>query len=298
MPRRPYDLPSLSSLSAFEAAARHLSLTRAAVELNVTTGAISKQIKFLEGELGHHLFKRLHRALALTAEGEALSATLSDSFEKISATFKQLKSAGDRSGVSLGTTTAFAQLWLMPRLGAFWATHQDIIIDHVISDRAQESFRPDVDLRIRYGDGHWTDEHAAKLFDDRILAVASRSFLRVNKVKKPRDLVELPLLSVEGIDATWTGWPDFLRTVGVSGRRLKLRRFNSYVVALQAALNAQGVTLGWANLIEPLLKSGELIQVTDAEMAAPGAYYVAWSARKPLSPSAEILKDWLLAING
>jgi hypothetical protein len=99
MPRRPYDLPSLSSLSAFEAAARHLSLTRAAAELNVTTGAISKHIKFLEGELGHRLFSRLHRALALTAEGETLSATLSDSFEKISSAFKQLKSAGDRSGV-------------------------------------------------------------------------------------------------------------------------------------------------------------------------------------------------------
>ncbi|MDE2383146.1 MAG: LysR family transcriptional regulator [Alphaproteobacteria bacterium] len=294
MLRRPYSLPAFSSLVAFEAAARHLSLTRAAAELNVTTGAISKHIKLLEGELGHAVFRRLHRALALTSEGEALAASLSDSFEKLSATFKQLKSSGATGGVSIGTTTAFAQLWLLPRLGAFWAAHQDIIIDHVISDRAQELFRPDVDLRIRYGDGAWAEEHSAKMFDDRIFPVASPAFMRKFKVKSAKDLAGLPLLSVEGADPSWTDWAEFLRATGQPGRKLNLRRFNSYVISLQAAQSGQGVALGWARLVEPLLKSGQLVKVGKAEMAAPECYHVTWSTRKPLSAQAAILKEWLL----
>jgi DNA-binding transcriptional LysR family regulator len=294
MLHRPYSLPSLHSLVAFEAAARHLSLTRAAAELNVTTGAISKQMKRLESDVGHPLFQRLHRALALTAEGELLAATLREAFEKVSGTVRQLKESGEQGSVSIGTTTAMAQLWLMPRLGAFWSAHQDIIIDHVISDRAQELFRPDVDLRIRYGGGEWPGEKAAKIFDERIMAVASRDYVRKNHIRTVKDIAEHPLLSLDGPDPTWTTWAEFLREVGAPGRKLKLRRFTSYVVALQAAQNGQGITLGWARLIRPLLRSGQLVQVSEADMVAPQSYYVTWSASRPLTRQAEILRDWIL----
>lgn len=297
MVRRYYSLPSLNALAAFEAAARHLSLTKAAEELNVTPGAISKQVRMLEDELGNPLFLRRHRALELTREGETLSGALRESFERISSTFRQVKTSGGQSSVTIGCTMAMAHLWLMPRMGAFWVDHQDIVIDHVISDHPRGLDRPDIDLRLRYGNGEWPDELSAKLYDDRIFPVASPGFAREHPVETLDDLARLQLLSVEGIEWDWTTWADFFRELGHAGRRLNVRRFNSHVIALQAARSGQGAVLGWASLVAPLLKSGDLVQLGDAEIAAPHAYFVTWSARRPLSPQAGILRDWLLSLD-
>ena len=295
MVRRHYDLPSLNALAAFEAAARHLSLTRAATELNVTPGAVSKQVKALEDQIGRPLFLRLHRALELTPEGQAVYQSLKDAFERVSATIRQVGTSGSPRSVSIGTTMAFAQLWLMPRLGDFWTSHQDIVLDHIISDRAHEANRAGVDLRVRYGDGNFTDETATLLFGDRIVAVASPSFLARHKVKSMQDLSALPLLSVEGVDWTWTTWADFLKAAGAPHRKLNVRRFNSYVIALQAAQAGQGVALGWMSLVKPLLAAKLLAKAGHAEIKAPQSFSLTWPARQPLKAEAEILRDWLLA---
>jgi LysR family glycine cleavage system transcriptional activator len=295
MVSRRYNLPSLNALAAFESAARHLSLTRAADELHVTPGAVSKQVKLLEDQIGKPLFVRLHRALRLTPDGEAVAAAMQDTFERITATLQQISSSEGTRSVSIGTTMAFAQLWLMPRLGTFWNANQDIVIDHIISDRMQDLHRPDLDLRVRYGDGTWPDEKAEKLFDDRICAVASPKFAASHKPKTARDLADLPLLSVEGGDWTWTTWADFMRETGAPRRRLNVRRFTSYVIALQAAQDGQGVALGWMSQVKPLLEQKLLAQVTDAEIDAPQSFYVTWSGKRPLSQDAEILRDWMLA---
>jgi LysR family glycine cleavage system transcriptional activator len=213
----------------------------------------------------------------------------------VEATLRQVGQSGSPRSVSIGSTMAFAQLWLMPRLGQFWTSHQDIVIDHMISDRAQELQRSDVDLRVRYGNGTWLDESSAKLFGDRIAAVASPRFLAVHKVRTPRDLAELPLLSVEGPDWTWTGWSDFLRDFGVPARKLNVRRFNSYVIALQAAQAGQGVVLGWMSLVRPLLASKSLALAGPAEIEAPDSFYLTWNAKRALTREAEILRDWMLA---
>ena len=294
MVRRHYDLPSLNALAAFEAAARHLSLTRAATELSVTPGAVSKQVKALEDQIGRPLFLRLHRALELTPEGHAVYQSLKDAFERVSSTIRQVGLSGSPRSVSIGTTMAFAQLWLMPRLGDFWTRHQDIVLDHIISDRPHEASRADIDLRVRYGDGSFTDETATLLFGDRIVAVAAPAFLARHKVKSMQDLSSLPLLSVEGVDWTWTTWADFLKAAGAPHRKLNVRRFNSYVIALQAAQAGQGVALGWMSLVKPLLASKLLAKAGPAEIEAPQSFYLTWPARQPLTPEAEILRDWLL----
>jgi DNA-binding transcriptional LysR family regulator len=306
MVRRFYSLPSLIALAAFEAAARHLSLTKAADELNVTPGAISKQVRALEKELGVPLFLRRHRALELTREGEAMAAALREGFERMSSTFRQIKSLGGQAVATVGSTMAMAHLWLMPRMGAFWNRHDDIVVDHVISDHPHGLDRPDVDLRIRYGDGEWPDELSAKLYDDRIFPIASPAFAKAYPVKSVAEMAQLQLLSVEGIDWTWTTWAEFLREVGYPGkhatdghvpdRHVNVRRFNSYVIALQAARSGQGVALGWESLVAPLIETGNLVRVTDAEIAAPQSYFVTWSARRPLSPQAALLRDWLLSL--
>ncbi|MBX3566891.1 MAG: LysR family transcriptional regulator [Rhizobiaceae bacterium] len=296
MVRRYYGLPSLIALAAFEAAARHLSLTKAAEELNVTPGAISRQVRMLEEELGSPLFLRRHRAVELTREGQAMAMALRDGFERISSTFRQIRSFGGQAVVTVGSTMAMANLWLMPRMGSFWNLHPDIVVDHVISDHPRGLDRPDVDLRVRYGDGEWPDEFSAKLYEDRIFPVASPAFAKAYPVNSVAELTHLQLLSVEGPDWAWTTWAEFLRDVGFPDPRLNVRRFNSYVIAMQAARSGQGVALGWSVLVEPLIEAGTLVRVSDAEIVAPQSNFVTWSARRPLSPQAELVKDWLVAL--
>jgi LysR family glycine cleavage system transcriptional activator len=297
MVRRFYSLPSLSALAAFEAAARHLSLTKAADELNVTPGAISKQVRTLEDELGNPLFLRRHRALELTREGETLAGALREGFDRISSTFRQVKASGGQTSVTIGSTMAMAHLWLIPRMSAFWSSHQDIVVDHVISDHPHGLDRPDIDLRLRYGDGEWPDELSAKLYDDRILPLVSPDFAREHPVETIDDLSKLQLLSVEGIDWDWTTWADFFEELGYRHKVLNIRRFNSHVIALQAARSGQGVVLGWASQAAPLLESGDLVPLGTAEIVAPQSYFVTWSARRPLSRQAVILRDWLLSLD-
>lgn len=296
MVRRYYNLPSLSALAAFEAAARHLSLTKAADELNVTPGAVSRSVRALEEELGNPLFLRRHRAVELTREGETLAAALRESFERMAVAFRQIKSFGGQAVVTVGSTMAMANLWLMPRMGSFWNRHPEIVVDHVISDHPRGLDRPDIDLRIRYGDGEWPDELSAELYADQIYPVASPAFAKAYPVKSVSELAQLPLLSVEGPDWGWTTWADFLREVGHTDRPLNVRRFTSYVIAMQAARSGQGMALGWSVLVEPLIEAGMLVRVADAEIVAPQSNFVTWSARRPLSSQAELVKDWLVSL--
>jgi DNA-binding transcriptional LysR family regulator len=294
MVRRPYNFPSLNGLAAFEAAGRHMSFTEAAAELNVTPGAISKQIKQLESEVGVRLFVRLHRALDLTSEGAALLTSLRESFQHISETLQGLDAARRVKTVSIGTTSAFAQFWLMPRLGRFWKEHQDIVVDHVISDRGHDRWSTRVDLRVRYGSTPFPDEEAHKLFDDRIIAVASPAFLASRDVTDLPALAAQPLLSVEGVDWTWTTWADFFRSQGAKPGRLNIRRFNSYVIAVQAARDGQGIVLGWERLLTSLLADGSLVQVGPFAMAAPDSFYLCCHSLAHASAEAQILHGWLL----
>lgn len=295
MVRRFYKLPSLNALGAFEAAARHSSLSFAAAELNVTPSAVSKHVTFLEQELGVPLFVRGHRSMRLTAEGEQLYRSLSESFAGMAAAFEAIKTSRTARTVTVGCTTAFAQMWLMPRLGNFWRAHQEIVIDQVVSDRSQDLRRSEVDLRIRYGDGSWPEETAIRLFGDTIFPVASPDFARKHKVKEPAELVGLPLMEVISQERGWTEWEEWFSAVGASARRIKTRRINNYVIAWQAAMDGQGIALGWQSLVGPMLESRKLVRLTKAEMLPTEATYVTWSAHRPLSVEATVLRDWLMA---
>lgn len=295
MVKRHYNLPSLSALAAFEAVARRLNVTRAAEELNVTPGAVSKQVRALEAELGAGLLLRHHDGVSLTSEGAAVAASLSEAFSKVSTALQHVRDAGQRQHVAILSNMATMQLWLMPRLGAFWRQHQEIVVEHVISERRQEGLRPDIDLCLRYGDGNWPGEHAIRVQDETVMAVASPSFLNTTPVADLADLATAPLLSVEGAEWAWMTWQGFLEAAGVSLARVHMRRFNSYVIALQAALDGQGVALGWSSSVLPLIAKGELVQVTQLEVADPFAIHVTWSATRPLRPEAQVFRDWLVA---
>ena len=294
MVRRYYNLPSLTALAVFEASARHMNFNQAGMELNVTRGAVSRQIKALEDELGVALFDREAKGVHLTAEGEALYAVLARGFSEASETVHAIKTGHRRSAVTLACTNAFATLWLMPHMSSFWHRHPDINVHHLMSDRAQDLRRAEIDLRVRYGSGAWPDEEVELLFTERIFPVCGPGFAAEHEDVADETFDTLSLLHVEGVDPEWTNWDEFLRRAGIRHGPLTGRQFNNFSVLLQAAQDNQGVALGWERLIRPLMSEGKLVKFGALEIEAPGAYYLTWNARRTLSDSALVLKDWLL----
>ena len=297
MARRFYKLPSLTGLNTFDACARHGSLTQAARELGVTLGAVSRQVKNLESELECILFKRHHQGVALTADGTDLHQVLSNSFREIGAMCKTLKSRGKSSDVTIAATTAFASLWLMPRLGSFWSEHPDITLNHFISDNPVDAGYLNADIRIRYGSGKWDGEVATKLFDDVIYPVCGRQFAQQYELSRPEQLITMPLLRLDSFDPAWTGWESWLAKWDLKLPDTNFRRFNNYVVALQAAEENHGVALGWHSQVDPLIQRGKLQRLGNLKIQAPGSFYISWEANRSLSRETDILRKWLLKIS-
>lgn len=294
MVRRYYNLPSLTALAAFEASARHMSLKAAAAELNVTPGAVSRQIKALEEEIGVPVFEREHSGVRLTGEGEALYGVLARGFSEASETFHRIRTGNRQTSVTVACTNAFASMWLMRHIGVFWRRHPEIAVNHLISDDAARYRGADIDLRVRYGSGAWPDETAELLFEERIFPVAGPGYAREHGAVPAEEIAGLQLLHVEGADPEWTNWEEFLRRAGVRHGPLLGRRFNNFTVLLQAIQDDQGVALGWERLIGPLLADGKLVRLTDLEIRAPGGYYLTRNENRSLSPAAESLRTWLL----
>ena len=296
MAKRFYQLPSLTGLNVFDTCARHGSFSEAAVELGVTLGAVSRQIKSLETELNCALFRRHYRGVELTGEGIDLFQTLSSSFQQIGRRCQEIRDRGQGNDVTIAATTAFASLWLMPRLGGFWQQYRDVNLNHAISDNPEDAGYASADLRIRYGNGRWRNERALKLLDDRIYPVCGRDFARRHDLSRPEKLLELPLLRLDSVDPAWIGWNAWMRRWGGSMAQANFRRFGNYVVALQAAEENQGVALGWHALVHPLIQRGKLVCVEGMELAAPASYYLTWDTNRRLPDGARNLRDWLLEV--
>src|SRR6202161_4219225 len=201
-------LPSVNGLAAFEAAARHLSFTIAASELNVTQTAISHQIRRLEEELGIRLFVRKNRALALTPEARDYLPGIRAAFDDLRlATDRLLRKENDRV-LTVSTLASLAAKWLLPRLTAFQEAHPGLDV-RITTSTALVDFRDgDVDAAIRYGRGHWPGMRADWLTADELFPVCSPALLTGNKpLRSPQDLADHTLLHTSGIyDDDWRLW--------------------------------------------------------------------------------------------
>ena len=292
-------IPPLNSVRAFEAAARHISFTHAADELNVTQAAISHQIKALEQWLGLPLFRRLNRAVSLTEEGAAYLPAATQALDGLASATTRLLRAGDSRSLTVTTLDSFAAQWLMPRLKGFRARHPEIDVRIMPSDGLVDFNRQEVDMAVRYGEGKWPGLVVTQLMTEEIFPVCSPALLTgPHPLRRPEDLVHHTLLhddmSFEHGDVDWRTW---LRTVGADGAVDSDRGpyfAHSYLV-VQAAIDAQGVALGRGVLVGDALADGRLVRPFEV-MGLPVdyAYYIAYPEGAMQRPGVAAFSTWLL----
>ncbi len=292
-------LPPLDALRAFEAAARHLSFTRAAEQLFITQSAVSKQVHALESALGVRLFERKTRALLLTAAGERLQRAVTAAFAELRAASAELR-GGDEPTVTLATTQAFASFWLIPRLADFRLSHPGIDIRISADTRVVDLERGRFDCAVRYLQDRHAPVGALRLFGDSVMPVASPAYLMKTRrpLAKPADLAQHLLLVFEDDEQRrpWLSWPVWLEMAG----QPRLRpagsiAFNHYAAAISAAVDGQGVALATQALVADLLRQGRLVAPLPQRFANPRAYYLLLSPRAATNPAVEPFRSWLAA---
>lgn len=289
MPNRPYDLPPANSLISFEAAARHSSFKRAAEELNVTTAAVSHQVKALEQDLNCKLFHRFHRGVELTDSGAYLLITLQRAFEGIDEALSQLRAQHSRSSVTIRSTTAVSSLWLTPRLAEFWRSYPHISVAQFVSDDTFDG--SGCDLSIHYGDLREDDGICEKLFDGETVALASPRFARQHNIEQMSDLSKVPLIQLVDGDKGWITWEDWAIIQGCHDPLDIKHHVNNYVIALQAAQDDMGAVLGWEALTTDLVRTGKLVPLLPNSVPAPQSFYL--KLHNQSSNRARLVFDWL-----
>jgi LysR family glycine cleavage system transcriptional activator len=251
-PKGPPPLPSLNALHAFEAAARHLSFTRAARELGVTQTAVSHQIKSLEQELGCALFHRSPQRITLTREGQAWAAELSVVFTRLRDANRNLRHLEDssRPAVSVSAIPSFAARWLVPRLGRFLVEHSEIDVRISATERLVDFASEPVDVGIRYGSGGYSGLSSTKLFDDAFVVVAAPSVLAKRGRWTHSDLGSEVLLHDDYPDA-WARWFSLL---GVKPpTKVRHTQITDSSMLVEAVLRGQGIGLArWSLVIDEL----------------------------------------------
>ena len=290
-------LPPLIALRAFEAAARHLSFSRAAQELFVTQSAVSHQIQKLECELGVTLFQRRTRAVALTTAGQAYFAKVHAAFELLRTGTEETRApTAARTKLTVGLLASFATRWLAPRLQAFSAAHPGIELqlrpDIALADVAGG----EVDLAIRYGRGGWAGVRSRELMAERLSVVCAPTLLGgARRPRKPQDLLRYPLLASHAkLPFEWQSWATHF---GVDLSGAKTVHLHDYNIVVEAALAGQGIAMGRHRLIAPQLASGALVQaVPDAVLDDPriGWWLITPPAARNEIEAVAVFHDWLI----
>ena len=291
-------LPSATSLIVFEAAGRHENFTRAAEELGMSQAAVSYAVRALEDQLGVPLFHRLHRAVELTEAGERFHADVSSGLARIEKSAEDIRAKGREVNVTLAASTAFASMWMLPRLQQLRADLPDIDLRIQTSVRDLDLDEEPIPLGIRGGTpAMWPRYHAAPIAAEVINAVASPAFIEAHGFPEtPVDLTRFRLIDLEEPVRRACDWPEWFRSAGLSyqprGQRLSI---NDYVLVIQAVLAGEGIGLGWEHLIAPQMRSGALVPVGNHVLRTGYAFYVVWPRSRELKTPARRVRDWLIA---
>lgn len=290
MPRR---LPPLNALRAFEAAARHLSFTEGAKELNVTQAAISHQVKALEEFLGVELFLRKNRALELTGAGSGYLPPLQEAFDLMDAASAVVRKRESSGPLRVSTMNSFASKWLMPRLYRFRQAHPEIDVLVEANNELSDLLRSDIDLAIRFGYGDYPGLVTEFLARDLFVPLCAPALLTSGKpLRRPEDLVNHTLLHDEvGKDPGWLRWLEIAGAPSeIAGRG---PGFSDSSLVVTAAIAGEGVALGRVSLAIEDLRAGRLVAPFGPAFLSDYRYYVVYPPHAADWAKVRAFRDWV-----
>lgn len=286
-------LPSVTDLLAFEAAARHSSISRAADELHLTQGAVSRQIQQLEAQLGVLLFHRIRQRIVLTDAGRMYEPEVRITLRQLSTSTQNLMTL-DTGGrlLSLAVLPTLGTRWLIPRLSNFAQNHPDVTVNFAARsepfDFAQEPF----DAAIHFGAPHWAGASCKFLMREKVVPVCSPDFRKKFGIKQKRDLTSVVLLQQTTRPAQWAEWYE---QVGFEGANLmRGPRFEQFSMIAQAAVSGLGAALLPSFLVEAELAAGTLVVLFPDALISDDAYYFVYPESRAESPLLLEFRDWIV----
>jgi len=286
-------LPPLSALPFFEAAARHLNFSKAASELNVTPGAISRAIKNLEDQLQVLLFERKTRSVQLTEVGEPYARAVRDALEQLAAATALATARHSSSTLNVSTSDGFAGRWLVPRLYRFHKSHEDIDV-RVSTTGKLTNFRGDgIDVAIRYGGGSYPGLQSELLTGEEVFPVCSPKLLKgARALRKPEDLKHHTLIR-DTYPIDWAAW---LASAGVKGVNPRAGlTFDSYTFAVDAAVKGEGVALGRTTLVADDLAAGRLVRPFAHALKGVASFWFVYPPDAIRQRKVRVFRDWLFS---
>ncbi|MGJ7545816.1 LysR family transcriptional regulator [Variovorax sp. LT1R16] len=287
-------LPPVADLLAFEAAARHHSISRAADELHLTQSAVSRQIRQLEEQLGVALFHRVRQRIVLTDVGRIYEADVRAALQQVSAaTQKVMASAGGGGLLNLAVLPTLGTRWLIPRLGGFVALHPEVTVNFAARsepfDFAQEPF----DAAIHFGAPHWAGAACEYLMHEAVVPVCSPAFAERHAIRSPDDLAAVVLLQQSTRPMQWAEW---FEQVGVAGASaLRGPRFEQFSMIAQAAVSGLGAALLPSFLVEAEIAAGTLTVLFPQALTSADAYYLVYAESRAQAPLLRAFRDWIVA---
>ncbi|WP_338500398.1 LysR family transcriptional regulator [Delftia tsuruhatensis] len=278
----------LNALRMFDAAARHLNLTRAADELCVTQAAVSQHIRNLEERLGKPLFRRLPRGLALTDEGHALWPAVAESFARIEHSLQQVAEPRPREVLTVGVVGTFAIGWLIPRLGQFQQQHPYIDLRLLTHNNRVDLAGEGLDAAVRFGDGAWQGTRAELLLRAPLAPMCTPALAQ--RLRQPADLAGQTLLRSYRLQE----WESWFATLDQSAPLARGAMFDSSLTLAEAAAQGAGVALLPARMFQHLLQQGRLVRPFEQEVDT-GAYWLTHLRSRAPSAALKTFRQWLLA---
>lgn len=289
-------MPPLNAVRAFEAAARHGSVTLAAHELHVTPGAVSRQVRALEAFLGIALFERGHRQIKLTSRGGEYYREVTTLLDQLREVTRRTKRASQKKQLRVRAYTTFAIRWLIPRLSSFHSAHSKIEVVLTASLQPVDFGRDDLDCAIRLGAGDWPGVNAYRLAPNVLAPVCSPTLVRSGPaLKQPADLADHTLLHSIARPDDWQHWLEAMRALREVDAHSGLT-YESSAMAYQAAIAGQGVAIAQLFLVEEDLATGRLVlpfRNKKLDMGAYTYYLVTPISRRESSPMTQF-REWLL----
>ncbi|MDB6143623.1 MAG: LysR family transcriptional regulator [Pseudomonas sp.] len=288
-------LPPLNAVRAFESVARHLSITVAADELNVTPGAVSRQIRSLEEFLGQDLFTRGHRQITLTAAGQQYSRAVARMIDDLRIATKKLMKPVQRRQIKVRAYTTFAMQWLIPRLASFHAEHPKIEVLLTASLDPVDFYKDDLDAAIRLCNGDWPNSNCYPLSDNQLAPVCSPSLVHSEPgLHSPADIAHYTMLHSIARPDDWSYWLE----ANDATRHVDARAGMSYQsssMAYAAAAGGQGLAMAQLFLVEKELKNGSLIRPFEQTVDMGNyTYYLLVPKHREESPDMCTFREWIL----